>query len=333
MIKNIELLTADIATNQPSSEYRTVLYRNLCNNPAITFDFERMLFNEPQHLASQQGGDYFTFHLQNLSNNTVQARFSCFVSPSGEALSPFRATFGGIEWANQLSKESLHHFVQKILNWGRRNAIKTIRITQPPSAFNELGGEILQNILTEHGFRREVTELNQHLDLRNDDCFLRFHPSEKRRFRKCVRAGFEFKELSDADLPAYYELLVEARQRRNYPLSLSLAQLQALFQQFPQHFRLFGVFDGHRLIAGCVGVAVSERILYYFLPFYDETYRNFSPSVLLVEKLGGWAKERHFECLDLGISTVGGSLNAGLHTFKLHLGAIDSEKIVFLAEI
>ena len=130
----------------------------------------------------------------------------------------------------------------------------------------------------------------------------------------------------------YFLLLANARSRKNIPLSLSLPAIEELFKKFPKNFFLFGILDAQILIAACVGVKINERILYYFLPADHPNYLTDSPSVMLIEQLGEWAKLRGFKLLDLGISSVNGVLNEGLYQFKQKLGGIESEKVVFLKQ-
>lgn len=312
-------------------EYRTVIYRNLCSNPALIYDFERYLFNEPEHLVSQQHDEYYTFHLLQLSTNSIVARFSCFVKDSN-AISPFRATFGGIEAAPHLSKVVLLDFILKIVNWAKQHPVQSIRINWYPEAYQPSVYLVLKTALMQAGFTILIQEVNQHLALTPLAMAERFAPNQVRRLKKCKLKGYQFRELPIVFLSDYFSLLTNARSRKNIPLSLSLKEIEELFKKFPKNFFLFGILDARILIAACVGVKVNERILYYFLPADHPNYLTDSPSVMLIEQLGEWAKNQEIEILDLGISSVNGLINQGLYQFKQKLGSIETEKVVFLKQ-
>ncbi len=311
-------------------EYRTVIYRNLCSNPALSYDFERYLFNEPEHLVSQKHDEYYTFHLLQLSTNSIVARFSCFVKDSN-AISPCRATFGGIEAAPHLSEVVLLDFILKIVNWAKQHPVQAIRINWYSAAYEPSVYLVLKSALMQVGFNIQVTEINQHLALSSlSNVSVAFAPNQVRRLKKCHQKGYQFRELPIDFLTDYFVLLTKARSRKNIPLSLSLTEIEELFKKFPKNFFLFGILDAQILIAACVGVKVNERILYYFLPADHTNYLTDSPSVMLIEQLGEWAKNQTFELLDLGISSVNGLINQGLYQFKQKLGGIETEKVVFL---
>lgn len=312
-------------------EYRTVIYRNLCSNPAIPYDFERYLFNEPEHLASQQHDEYYTFHLLQLSTNSIVARFNCFVK-NANALSPLRATFGGIEASPHLSELVLLDFIKKIIVWARQHPVQAIRINWYPAAYQPSVYLGLKSALMQTGFTLLIQEVNQHLALTPSAMLETFSPNQVRRLKKCQQKGYQFRELSIDFLSDYFLLLANARSRKNIPLSLSLPAIEELFKKFPKNFFLFGILDDQILIAACVGVKINERILYYFLPADHPNYLTDSPSVMLIEQLGEWAKLRGFKLLDLGISSVNGVLNEGLYQFKQKLGGIETEKVVFLKQ-
>lgn len=312
-----------------NTQFRTVIFHSLAANPAISFDFERYLFNEPRHLISQGGELCYTFLM--FDSETAVARFSCFVE-EGRGLSPRRATFGGIEFSETLDDNTLDSFVWQIVDWAKDKPLHSLQITLYPEAYSPLLVQRLQKSLTRYGFLVLFSEQNQHLIIDGNSFANGLHHSNRRRLKKCEQAGFEFKALTISYLPDFYKLLTEARNSKNYPISLSLDELVALFEQFPHDFLLFGVFDQQRLISACVAVRINARILYYFLPADSLDYLHFSPSVMLIDGLYRYGQQNSFELLDLGISSLKGQLNQGLWQFKQRLGALESEKVVWVRE-
>ena len=153
--------------------------------------------------------------------------------------------------------------------------------------------------------------------------------------KKCKKAAFTFEELSNPDFETIHQLIVKARNRKHFPVSLKLEELKKLFTDFPEEFKLFAVKDQETIIATCVGVIVRENeqdnkgILYYFMPADHSDYLNYSPTTMLVDGLYQYCQQNGFVLLDLGISTSKGIPNEGLIRFKHNLGAVDSHKFSF----
>jgi hypothetical protein len=174
-----------------------------------------------------------------------------------------------------------------------------------------------------------VTDLNFHLSVTAEPLEGRLHPSERRRLRKCRRAGLHFAEEPTPDLPSLYNFVADCRRRRGFPVTLDYAGFEALFQHFPDQYRLFTVRDGSRLAALALGVRVSPGILYYFYPADDPAYQTYSPTVLLLTGMYGYAQLQGYALLDLGIATDAGRPNPGLIRFKRNMGAEPSLKLTF----
>jgi hypothetical protein len=80
----------------------------------LTFNSPRYFFNEKEHLQNQGGEKTLTFYWQNTDNQVIDARFSVIIQ-YGMAYSSLRATFGGIEFSEEISEEDLLEFVPQAL--------------------------------------------------------------------------------------------------------------------------------------------------------------------------------------------------------------------------
>ncbi|MBC7891889.1 MAG: hypothetical protein H7Y12_06745, partial [Sphingobacteriaceae bacterium] len=230
--------------------------------PPLPARFERYLFNEPHHLRGQSAAGAKTFFLINSETNTAEARLSLFVRES-EALSPLRATFGGIEAAPDLPYEALDSLLDAVEKWAVSQNLTSIRLTQWPAAYAPELAIRVDHRLKAGGYQPLFTEKNQHLDLTRP---LILHVSARRRFRKAEGAGFVFEEWKTPDWETAHAFLHAARTRKSLPLSLTAVELRNLGENCPEEIFVFTVCDGLALAALGVVIRLNARILYHFLP-------------------------------------------------------------------
>lgn len=291
--------------------------------------FERYLFNEPRHLRGQSAAGITTFFVVNPDTSTTEARLSLF-GREGEALSPFRATFGGIEAAPDLPDEALDALLDAAERWAIFQNLTSIRLTQWPAAYApELANRIDHRLKT-GGYRLVFTEKNQHLDLTRA---LTLHDSARRRLVKAERAGAVFEEWKNPDWETAHAFVQAARTRKGLPLSMNAAELRNLGESSPEEILVFTVRDGAALAALGVVIRLNARILYHFLPADSAEHQTFSPTIFLNLHLADWARQRGYALLDLGISTHHGVPNEGLLRFKANLGAEVTEKRTYGKEM
>ena len=296
--------------------------------------FKRFLFNEPKHIMSQDCDEIHHFYLLNKTNDCVDAQFNLFVKEQS-GISPAKAPFGSIKFFHGLEREVLCNFIQQILAFAQQLNLVSIQITSYPDCYEPQQANLLRECLIAEGFDIVYAEINQHVPVSKQPFDTRLHLSAQRRLKKCKKADFIFEEVKKPDFEEIHQLIVMARQRKNFPISLKLDELKKLFEDFPEEFKLFAVKDQETVIAACIGVIVRESeqdnkgILYYFMPADHSDYLTSSPTTMLVDGLYQYCQQNGFVLLDLGISTSKGIPNEGLIRFKHNLGAVDSHKFSF----
>lgn len=304
------------------------VFRSASAEPPLPARFERFLYNEARHLRSQSADDATTFFLKNSATGTADARLSVF-ERGGETVSPWRATFGGIEAAPGVPDEALHFFLEHVEAWARSRNCTTLRLVQWPAAYApELAGRI-DLVLQNRGYEPLFTEHNQHLAVVPEPLETRMHDSARRRWRKARQAGFGFQRWEHPDWAEAHAFVRAARERKGIPLSMTAPELRRLGETFPADVATFTVRAGSDLAALGVVIRLNARVLYHFLPADAEQFLAFSPTIFLNAGLHDWAFANGFELLDLGISTKQGVPNEGLLRFKRHLGAEVSAKVTY----
>ena len=102
-----------------------------------------------------------------------------------------------------------------------------------------------------------------------------------------------------------------------------------MFHIHPDHYLLFTVKDGSKIVAMAVSILVNDHILYDFYHADHDDYQGLSPTIMLVEKIYNYCRMKKIRILDLGISSLDGVKNEGLYRFKNRLGAKECSKKVF----
>ncbi|MFT4033744.1 MAG: hypothetical protein QM669_15115, partial [Siphonobacter sp.] len=302
-------------------------------DPTLPTSFERFLFNEARHLRNQmQPGDrVITFLL--IQNDCIHAQLSVFCFDSN-AVSPRRATFGGIELNPILPLQYLDFFIAAILRWLTLNHVSQLIITQYPQGISAIVSESIAAALLKNGFQIALQELNYHLAVLPDTPLEKImHRGERWKFRKSKQLGFYFRALPEMPVSTLQNFIVEARLRKGHPVTLPDGLLTQLFDLFPDAFQAFGVFDQETLIALAITIKLNKDTLYTFHLADHADYLQYSPTVTLVEGLWRYAQQLNYKIIDLGIGTAQGKRNEGLIRFKKNLGAIESPKNTYIINL
>jgi hypothetical protein len=301
-------------------EYELLAIEGINAQPVYALNFETYLFNEERHLSTQ-GTDFelLTFYLLDHKRGQTQARLRLFIKEN-QGFSPLQGTFGGIEYSQMLEQTVLDKFVKLILKNERVTSLKRLVVKEKPTFY------ATQQAIKFPAF---IQDVNQHLFVDSQPFIDKIHPSEKRRLRKCRRAGFVFEEVKNPDFQQLYNFICSHRIRKEMSITITLQKLKELVETLPNDFKVFVVKDTEKVIALVFGVKLNEHALYTFLPADHADYLQFSPSVMLYEGLYDYCFRHNFGILDFGTSSENGVLNEGSFNFKRHLGCLTSEKLTF----
>ncbi len=246
------------------------------------------------------------------------------------AVSPVAAPFGSVEFAEHLPDPVLSRFLHKLVEIARSLGLNALRLVNYPHHYAPVQAERLTRQLRQNGFRLTHAYQNHALRIGSDAFIQTIHASERRRLRKCHRAGFVTQQWLMPDIGAVIRFIAETRQQQGYQLTIEPERLAGLLRQFPGDFPVFAVHDGSALAALTVAVRVRADILYNFLPASSPASRTFSPAVLLTECLYVYCQQHSIRLLDLGVSLDNDrQFKPTLARFKERLGATPSEKLVF----
>ena len=304
------------------SMYVVSSFQSTSNDLQVPVDFTHF-FNTSEFLALKKF-KYSRFILKN--EDGVAAEINFTISHK-VAISGYQATFGSFNIYAGITNSALEFFLRKIQQELAEAGVEQIEIRHWPAAY--LLSDIVESALLGSGFRSICEDINQHLSISAVSFTSKIRHSERLKLAQCYRQGFSFKQEGPEALISVHDLVVKTLVRKSFPVTMSLEALTEGFQAKPESYLIFSVYDDHQLIAAAISLVINSSILYNFYHADNQNYRNFSPTVMLLEGIYQYCQNNNYSILDLGISSEKGITNEGLFNFKRNLGCEASSKHIF----
>ncbi|QSE97687.1 GNAT family N-acetyltransferase [Fulvivirga lutea] len=280
------------------------------------FTFQEYLFNTQTHRLTQAQSNWRSFYLLDEKRKAVLASWHLHVN-EGVAKSPYKATFGGFDFSEQLTLDSLSHFIGKVSS----AVVEPIEVILAPENLNPQKFTISRQSLLECGFDVVRSQVNATISVTDQQFEEIIHKSERKKLKKSIREGLTSKKLDFEDFHGVYQHLMACRAERDWGLSMSESQLKNVADNLSDHFHLFGVFDKEKLVASAITIQLSEKALYVFYGGHIKEYDRLSPAVLLHGEIYAFCQKKGMKHLDLGTSSMGDDTDLNLLNFKKYIGA------------
>ncbi len=314
---------------------KLIISHNFNIIPEKKFNFHRYFFNEIEHLQLQKGeNDCYTFYWQNVNNQLIEARFSIIIRDK-TAYSPLKATFGGIEFYENVLEDDLHEFLNQAIPFLRGLEINCIEINSFPEGYlSDYQNKILQKCYSKLNFQVKYKEQNYIIHITEKSFYETVKGSTaKQLLRTYKKKDYTFQEELNPDFETIHRFIAHSRKRKNRPMTMNLEQLKEHFIKFPRNFQLFFVTYSTMLAAVGITIKINDEILYTFYLADNEEYLKDSPTTFLLSGIYDYAKQNKYKILDFGIATDKGVLNEGLAKFKQSLGAKMSGKVTYFLSL
>lgn len=293
------------------------------------YNFDNYLFNKARHLNTQgieQREDYFLVHE---FKKRIEGKIH-FLVKENKAYSPYRSLFGSIEMNSHMGINLLSKFIAFIQEDLAGKGVDEIFITHQAAGYHPVRAHKVHEALIRSGFRVTKEAINHHISIGKDGLEEKMHPMERRRLAKCNALQLEFMQPPIEDFDRIYDYIEACRAEKGLTPSVSREKMREYLKLFPQDYFLFTVEKNGEIFAATIAIKVSRKIMYNFLPASLERYSTLSPMVLLVERLYEFCRERYYEILDLGISTLPeGEHQDSLIAFKERMGGEKSKKLSY----
>jgi hypothetical protein len=217
------------------------------------------------------------------------------------------------------------NFLKQVSEVLLKHKIKKVTIKQCPY-FDSYG--IQENIFLKGGFLVQRLEIDSFIKV--DEEYEQKLPSRKsRKLRSLKRSNLIAEQIPLSHLSEVYSFILNARQKKNYDLSLCFEEVQKIASAFPDRVFLFSVKDEERMVAASICLRVKKDWLYDFYHDHDAAYDAESPLVLLMDLIYEFCGNSSIHWIELGTSMSGDQVNEGLLTFKEGLGGREIRKITF----
>jgi hypothetical protein len=248
----------------------------------------------------------------------------------GSFHSPARGTYGGIDVRGH-DDRLFGYLLRGIEDHLRGEGARELGLTAAPFAHDPIRSSLQFRAMHQNGWRVSQSELNYSVGVDEVDLVHKMRHNNRKRVRKCLRAGFVFRRCGRRDAQDIYDVISENRAARGFKLSMTFAQVMEMAHAFPQQISLFGVEDDSRIIAGAICVRLNARILYVYSWGHLPEYDVHSPVALLADGIYRFAREDGCELLDIG--TVPSVEGRGLMAFKENIGCTASLKLVYTKQL
>lgn len=290
------------------------------------------IFNTAEffNLHKNRGSHYFQLCLGNPRQVLGVIHFT--ETEPGSFRSPRRGTFGGFEFNRPMRIGVIERFVDEVEQVLKENGARRIELLEPPACFDECNAAILANVLCRRGYVPQIPDLAYLL--RIDGSFWeKLKPSRRQRIHRSERQGITVAQVGPARHKEVYDVIVENRQTRHFPVTMTYDAIQEMVHAFPDRLVFFGAFDGSTMIASSICVKVSNSVLYVFYWGDRSGYEHLSPVTLLAQCIYDYAQQARFHLIDFGTATLGGDPIYGLISFKREIGCFPSPKPTYVKHL
>ncbi len=256
-------------------------------------------------------------------------------SATGEAQSPWGASFGGPVLPRQGSYAEADETAEALVAYARAQGWKRLRVTPAPPVYHAAPDAYLEFALLKRGFRLAKRELCQGVALSPLSALSPSFPSSmlppadvdplagydyacRKAIRKAEREGVEAR-LTD-DIAGFHAILSESRARLGAVPTHTAAELGILRERIGKAFILFGAYRNGELLGGLLGFAANVRVFLNFYTCSRAEAREIRVDNLLNHAALGWARDNGFRHYDFGTSSLDMRENEGLIRFKAGFG-------------
>ncbi|MEP6873415.1 MAG: hypothetical protein ABI887_03550 [Burkholderiales bacterium] len=280
-------------------------------------------------MHAQDRGAYFEWEQDGRVVATIH------FTPAGDGLwrSPGRGTYAGFTASTDLHSEHLYTFHDAVLARLAALGARRVEILPAPMAHDPVAFSNQTHLLHARGYAITQCDVNHSLVVDGRGMAERMSYGNQKRLRKCAKEGLHGRLLPPSALPQVYDTLAANRQSKGHAMSMSLAQLQAMQQTFPDAMLLFGCQHGDVQAATALCLRLSADVLYVFYWGDRPGHANLSPVVSVAEAVYAHCQTEGIRLLDVGTSSVDREPNFGLIQFKRGLGFAESLKLRMARDI
>lgn len=251
----------------------------------------------------------------------------------GQLKAPFSAPYACFSEIGRNNKIASYGAVApSLIEYAKSEGIKRIRITFPPSVYDESHIAKLYNSFYVAGFRIAGCDLNFQYDLRNFDekYEMSIDPKARQKLRAAMRNGLVFERTED--IATAYAIIRANREAKNYPLWMTYENVLQTVAIVKADFFLVRAASGEAIASAMVYEVSPDKVQVIYwgnLPGSDDQ----KPMNFLAYHIFDYYNKKRKSFFDIGPSTEFSVPNVGLCNFKQAIGCDVSTKMTYEKEI
>ncbi|MCH7826375.1 MAG: GNAT family N-acetyltransferase [Bacteroidetes bacterium] len=232
------------------------------------------------------------------------------------------SSYGNFVYKSDLNLEDAFSIVEGVIDYAKKLKCDFVELTPTPLIYQSKYSNYLDFALIKNGFeykKREISSVVQ-LDIPDGKLLSTFRATARTAIKRSMKLGVEIRECDEFE--NYYKILKKNLSlRHNVQPTHTLKELMRLKKLFPNDIRLWGAFNGKKLIAGVCNFSANPKVVLAFYISHLEKYQEFRAVNLLFYEIMTKYQKEGFKFLDFGIFTVDMDPNWGLARFKENFGA------------
>ncbi len=299
---------------------------------ALPLNNGTLIFNSEKFIHLHANRNIISFSSEGSGGDSaLNISFDLF---NNRAISLLYCPYAGLSILKNTTNEELIVFFKSIVKRLSDQGIKELVIKQPPFFIGEKLNKRLDQVLKDFGFKVQSTEINHHIHLMQNNYLDSIHSMQQRKIKKCIQSGLVVKQEFINDLSEIHSFITHCRNQSGIKINITQKNLMTAFKKLPGHYESFTVRNQqNQILAATIVVRLNDEMVYNYLPAFDRTYKAYSPLTFLTYELVSKYKNEGYQYIDLGISSINGSPQKSLITFKERMGAIESNRLVYHIEV
>ena len=255
------------------------------------------------------------------------------ISSCGELRAPFSAPYSCLTPISENNKiKSYNEACVELVKYAKKNGLKKIRLTLPPTIYAEDHISKLYNSLYVSKFKIAGCDLNYQYDLSlftdKYESDLQLKPRQK--LRSAIKNELSFEKTSDIEVA--YEVIKKNRKSKGYPLWMSFDDVKKTIEVIDTDFFLVMDDQGDPVAASMVYYITKNKVQVIYWGNIEGS-NNLKSMNFLAYNIFKYYSGKNIDFFDVGPSTEFSIPNYGLCDFKQSIGCQTSSKMTFELEL
>lgn len=198
----------------------------------------------------------------------------------------------------------------------------------------QYSNELMQFMFYFYGYK-EYKELNIYIDYTSyaSDVISNFSKMKKRNTKKCIKEGFEIKQLLTKDeVAGFHGILLDNLMKYNKHPIHSVEELLDIKQRLGGQVEFYGAYLEDVMMAGTM-VFLFDKVRCAHTQYLaaDSQYKHLNPMTYIYYSMISQFKERNYKYLSWGIATehLGNNINFNLANNKEEFGSMHTVNAIY----